>query len=153
MRPWLSWRRARAGRGPRDRTASGSARGTAPRSGGAFQTWRPLAGDWAHGEAAAHGDGDRRDFRTVTTWRGGQPCRPLPFRDRLPLVLALETLDAACRVQELLLAGEERVTLGTHLHPDLGLGGAGVDDLPAVAGDRGVDVVGMNASLHGAPPR
>src|SRR4029077_1430956 len=69
------------------------------------------------------------------------------------LVLALEPLDAPGRVHELLLAGVEGVTLGAHLHPDLGLGRAGVDDLSARARDGGVDVVRMNASLHGPPPR
>jgi UDP-N-acetylmuramate-alanine ligase len=44
------------------------------------------------------------------------------------------------------------VALGTHFHPNLGLGGAGMNDLAAVTRDRGIDVFGMNASLHGPPP-
>jgi hypothetical protein len=32
------------------------------------------------------------------------------------------------------------------------MGGPGVDDFPARAADRGVDVLRMNASLHGTPP-
>src|SRR5678816_1786266 len=71
----------------------------------------------------------------------------------LPLVLLLEALDAPGGVQEPLLAGEEGVALGADLHLDGRHGGAGVDDLPAVAGDRGVNVVRANASLHGAPPK
>src|SRR5690242_18971937 len=44
------------------------------------------------------------------------------------------------------------MTLGAHLHPDRGPGGAGMDALIAVARDGRVDVVGTNASLHGPPP-
>src|SRR5215468_9831278 len=72
---------------------------------------------------------------------------------RLTLVLALKPLHAPGGIHELLLAGIEGVTLRAHLHADLRLGRAGADDLPARARDRRVDVVRMNASLHGPPPR
>src|SRR5207253_6202297 len=71
----------------------------------------------------------------------------------LTLVLALKPLDAPGRVHELLLAGVEGVTLRAHLHPDLRLGRAGMDDLPAGARDVRIDVLRMNASLHCPPAR
>src|SRR6266498_5008355 len=89
----------------------------------------------------------------VGSRRAVAPNRALPLCERLPLVLSLEALDAARGVHELLLAGEEGVTLGAYLHPDVGPSGAGVNDFSAVAGDRRVHVIGMNASLHGPPPR
>src|SRR5882724_4970521 len=85
--------------------------------------------------------------------RGAAPSGALPLGDRLPLVLLLEALDPPGGVQEPLLPREEGVALGAHLHLDGRHGGAGVDDFPAVAGDRRINVVRMNASLHGAPPR
>src|SRR6185295_9161869 len=85
--------------------------------------------------------------------RGAAPSRALPLGDRLPLVLLLEALDPSGGVQEPLLPREEGVALGAHLDLDGRHRGAGVDDFPAVAGDRRINVVRMNASLHGAPPR
>src|SRR5262245_48661143 len=77
----------------------------------------------------------------------------LPRGRSLALVLALEPLHAPGGVHELLLAGVEGVTLRAHLHPDVRLGRTGANDLSARTRDGGVDVVGMNASLHGPPPR
>ena len=74
---------------------------------------------------------------------------PIVMFDRMVLP---EPIDAPLRVEQLLLPGEEGVALGTHLDPDLRLGGPGVNDLATVARNRGVDVFGMNASLHGPPP-
>src|SRR5207244_7508450 len=73
-------------------------------------------------------------------------------RGRLALVLSLEPLDAAGGVHELLLARVERVALGADFHPDVGLRRASLDDLAARARDLRVDVIRMNASLHGPPP-
>src|SRR6266851_651051 len=85
----------------------------------------------------------------------GREVGPLPLgrRGRLALVLALETLDAAGGVHELLLARIERVALGAHFDANVGLGGPGLDDLAARASDRRIHVLRMNASLHGPPPR
>src|SRR5687767_12953448 len=68
---------------------------------------------------------------------------------RGPVVFALEALDTAGGVHELLLAREERVALGADLDPDLRLGRPGMHHLATRAGDRGVDVLRMNAHLHG----
>src|SRR5262249_25034402 len=76
----------------------------------------------------------------------------LPLARGLALVLALEPLHAPGGGHELLLAGVEGVTLRTHLHPDFRPGRTGPDDFSARARDGGVDVVRMNASLHGPPP-
>src|SRR5262245_29419914 len=92
----------------------------------------------------------RAGFDERVSARGARGVEPaLRVCGGLPIVLALETLDAARRVDELLLAGEEGVTLGAYLHTDLRARGARMDDLTTVAGDRRVDVVGMNACLHG----
>src|SRR5215467_4965604 len=101
---------------------------------------------------AARGDGDEQQYGTLTAWRGVRPAPILPLRERLPLVFPLEALNAAGGIQKLLLAGKVGMALGAHLHPDLGLRRPGVNDLSAVAGDRRIDVLGMNASLHGPPP-
>lgn len=87
---------------------------------------------------------------------GAGPRRPatgtLPLCLGFPFVLALEALDPAGCVNQLLLPGEEGVAFGAHLHADMGPGGAGVDNLPTRAGNRGLDVFRMNACLHGTPP-
>src|SRR5438874_2184314 len=85
----------------------------------------------------------------------GREVGPLPLgrRGRLALVLALEPLDAARRVHELLLARVERVALRAHFDANVGSGGPSLDDLAAGARNRRVDVVRMNTSLHGPPPR
>src|SRR5262249_22715403 len=87
--------------------------------------------------------------------RRGRPSAPspaLPLRRGLPVVLALEALDATRGVHELLLTREERMALRAYLDSDLGPRRAGVDNLTAIAGDRRINVLGMNASLHGPPP-
>jgi hypothetical protein len=109
-------------------------------------------GGWADGGLAAHRNGDVKRFGTLAAWRGVWPALDLSLREWLPIVFPLEALDAAGSVQELLLPREERMALGTHFDPDLRLGRSGVNDLAAIAGDRRIHVLGMNASLHGAPP-
>src|SRR6266545_4685944 len=106
------------------------------------------------------GRGRRRGWRRMDNgcWvcgseRGAAPSRALPLGDLLPLVFLLEALDPPGGVQEPLLPREEGVALGADLDLDRRDGGAGVDDFPTVAGDRRINVVRMNASLHGAPPR
>src|SRR5262245_35345014 len=65
------------------------------------------------------------------------------------LVALLEALDAAGRVDQLLLAGEERVALRADLEPQLGVGRPGLERLPAGAGDGDHVVLGVNPALHG----
>src|SRR5438445_12551756 len=89
----------------------------------------------------------------VGSRRAVAPNRALPLCESLPLVLPLEALDAARGVHELLLAGEEGVALGAYLHPDVRPSGAGVNDFAGGAGDRGVHVIGMDASSEGPRPQ
>jgi hypothetical protein len=61
---------------------------------------------------------------------------------------ALEAFDAATGVDELLLAGVERVALRAKFNVHLGLGGTRDEGVPAAAGDSGFDVFGVDLSLH-----
>ena len=63
---------------------------------------------------------------------------------------ALEALDAATGIDQLLLAGVERVALAANFDVDLRLGVTGVDHVAAGAGNRAVHVVRMDALLHGS---
>ena len=56
--------------------------------------------------------------------------------------------DTAARVNELLLAGEERVALGADFNLQLLLGRAGGEGLAAYAADDCFAVLGMDAFLH-----
>src|SRR5207245_5527 len=105
---------------------------------------------------AGGGAGNRRrrtPGRTkYVTERRSTGAGELLRRDRRPLVLALESLDPSRRVHELLLPGVEGMALRAHFHPDLGPGRTGMHHLAARAGDGGIDIFRMNASLHGPPP-
>src|SRR4051794_2481954 len=61
---------------------------------------------------------------------------------------APESLDASAGVDELLLAGVERMAGRTDLDVELGLGRARVELVPARAPDVREDVVGMDSGLH-----
>src|SRR5947207_2222969 len=61
---------------------------------------------------------------------------------------ALEALDPAAGVHQLLLAGVERMTLGADLDVQVGLGRAGVELVPARAVHVGENVFGVNFGLH-----
>ncbi len=63
-------------------------------------------------------------------------------------VFSLEALDATRRVDELLLAGEEGVTLGAYLQVDMRLRRSCVEGLPASARNHRFDVLWMDAFLH-----
>ena len=60
----------------------------------------------------------------------------------------VEAINTSTGVNQLLLAGIERVALGADLDTDLLLGGAGGKDVTAVATDRGLFVLGMDTFLH-----
>ena len=64
-------------------------------------------------------------------------------------VAASEFLDAACRIDELLLTGKEWVARGANADLDVAAGGTGVIDLTARARDGGLVVVGMDICFHG----
>src|SRR5829696_8442553 len=61
---------------------------------------------------------------------------------------ALEALDTAAGIDQLLLSRVERMALGAELDVQVVLGGAGVELVPARAVHVGEDVVGMDLSLH-----
>ena len=60
----------------------------------------------------------------------------------------VETIDTSTGVNQLLLAGIERVALGADLNSDLLLGGAGGKGVTAGAANGGLFVVGMDAFSH-----
>src|SRR5699024_11022656 len=74
-------------------------------------------------------------------------------RSVLLAVAGLEASDAAAGVQDLLLAGVERVALGADLGADgtVALGAAGGERVTAGAGHRGLAVSGVDISLHDSP--
>src|SRR3954451_2311783 len=82
---------------------------------------------------------------------------PRPVPGKLPPCLgvlgraALEPLDPATAVDQLLLAGVERVTLRAELDVKIGLGRARVEAVPARAVHVGECVFGMDSCLHLRP--
>src|SRR3954464_9871468 len=100
--------------------------------------------------ATAQLDGPRIITPSRTAW---PPIAALPRSLRLlrlpgPRGPALEALDAAAGVHQLLLARVERVAVGADLDVQLGLGGARLERVPARARDRRELVLGVNVSLH-----
>src|ERR1044072_7816584 len=81
---------------------------------------------------------------------GVRACgRGLGLRFRLLAVALVKAVYAACRVDELLLAREERVTLGADFKVKVVLlRRAVLESAPAGAVDRDFVVVGMNSLLH-----
>ena len=62
---------------------------------------------------------------------------------------ALEALDAATGIDQLLLAGVEGMALAADFDVDLRLGVTGVDHVAAGTSDGAVHIVRMDALLHG----
>ena len=60
----------------------------------------------------------------------------------------VETINTSTGVDQLLLAGVERVALGADLNTDLLLGGTGCKHVATCATDGGLFVVGMDAFSH-----
>ena len=60
----------------------------------------------------------------------------------------VEAIDTSTGVNQLLLAGIERVALGADLNTNLLLGGAGGESVATGATDRGLFVLGMDTFLH-----
>ena len=60
----------------------------------------------------------------------------------------VEAINTSTSVNQLLLAGIERVTLGADFDLDVLLGGAGLDHFAARTTNSGLVVVGMDAFLH-----
>src|SRR5699024_9041288 len=85
---------------------------------------------------------------------GSAACRAERLSSGVLLAVAcLEAGDAAAGVQDLLLAGVERVARGAHLGADhtVGLGAAGGERVAAGAGHLGLDVCGVDLGLHVSP--
>ena len=66
------------------------------------------------------------------------------------LAIALvEAIDASCGIDQLLLAGKERVASGTNFNVQVTfLGGASVERLAARAGDGNINVFWVNSWFH-----
>ena len=60
----------------------------------------------------------------------------------------VETVNTSTGVNQLLLAGIERVALGANFNTDILLGRTGGKDVATGAADRGLLVVGMDAFSH-----
>ena len=60
----------------------------------------------------------------------------------------VETINTSTGVDQLLLAGVERVALRADLNTDLLLGGTGCENVAASAANRSLFVVGMDAFSH-----
>ena len=62
--------------------------------------------------------------------------------------LLVEALNASTSVNQLLLAGIERVTLGAYFDANVLLGGTGLDHFAAGTTNGGLLIIGMDAFLH-----
>ena len=60
----------------------------------------------------------------------------------------LETVDTTACINKLLLAGKERMALGTNFNTDVLLGRACLDNITASAGNRSLLILGMDFLLH-----
>ena len=60
----------------------------------------------------------------------------------------IEPINTSTGVNQLLLAGIERVALGADFNTNILLGGAAGKDVAASAPDRGLFVIGMDTFLH-----
>ena len=60
----------------------------------------------------------------------------------------VETINTSTGVNQLLLAGIERVALGADFNSDVLLGGASRKDVTTGAANRGLFVLGMDTFLH-----
>src|SRR5262245_11531131 len=87
-------------------------------------------------------------------WRSGRARRLRRLGSGLcsaPRVLLLELLDASSRVDDFLPTGVERVARRAHLDVEiLAEGRAGLEGIPARAGDGDFLVVRMDPGFHGA---
>jgi hypothetical protein len=87
--------------------------------------------------------------RAATPTSGGSLLGGL-CRGLLAAVLLAELLDPTRGIDNFLLAGEKRVTRRTHFHLEIfAQCGAGLEGIPATAGNRDFLVVGVNLVFHG----
>ena len=66
----------------------------------------------------------------------------------LQTVFLVETVNTSTSINQLLLAGIERVALGADFNFDVLFGGTGLDDFTTCASDRSLFVLGMDTFLH-----
>src|SRR4051812_42134319 len=124
--------------------------------------WRAISGSMLRATCAISPSGLRtataqlRGPRIITPSRTAWPpmawAMVLRGRARRALGLLeplLEALEPSARVDELLLAGVERMTGRADLDVQLGLRGTRRERVPAAAVHGGEDVVGVNLGLHG----
>src|SRR5437763_4226477 len=123
--------------------------------------WRAISGSMLRATCAISPSGLRtataqlRGPRIITPSRTACPPTFCVMRLRgalsaLGLLEApLEALDPAARVDELLLAGVERMAGRAHLDVQLGLRGTRRERVSAAAMHGGEDVIGMDLGLHG----
>jgi len=71
---------------------------------------------------------------------------------RLDAVFLVEALDAACGINELLLAGKEGMAGRTDFNLDILYRRTGLDDIAARTGNGGEFVFGMDTLFHVFPP-
>ena len=72
----------------------------------------------------------------------------MPKLKSLAAETAIETLNTSAGIDELLLAGVERVALGADFNMDLGLRRTSLDHITACAGNLAGNVLRMDAFLH-----
>jgi hypothetical protein len=85
---------------------------------------------------------------------GPSPCSGDGFRFlRFLAVFLLEALHPSGGIDELLLAGEERMALRADFHLEVAKRRAGLENISADAGDGGTLVVGMDAFFHRKSPK
>ena len=60
----------------------------------------------------------------------------------------VKSVNTTTGVNQLLLAGKERMAFGTNFHADLGLSGTGLDNLAAGAADYAGTVLRMDSVFH-----
>lgn len=89
-------------------------------------------------------------FRTFNIYSSSCCSRGFVFciAGLLEAVLLVELVHAAAGVDELLLAGVERVALGADFNRDVLLGGTGLNHVAAGAANRGRLIIGMNTFFH-----
>ena len=66
----------------------------------------------------------------------------------IQIISLLEAVYASAGINQLLLAGKERMALGTNFNPDLALGGTGLKGITTGTLYNSLFIIGMNAFSH-----
>jgi hypothetical protein len=80
--------------------------------------------------------------------RKGLNAPRIENKESVDIVSFLETIDSSARVDQLLLAGEERMALRTNINAKVFFGGASFNHVAAGTPDRRLRVFRMNTFLH-----